>query len=105
MEDERPWMNKIFSKKEQMEISDAAEQIIRDDDNGAMFTVTMSNNQCMDFVHHWHITRDDIPVLDAYESLAFIEDFLYSFMDFIEKHLEEEAPGWQERYYGIGEEN
>lgn len=102
--DDRPWMHKVFTKAELNEILTAADRILWDDDNGLMINLTLSNNQCMDFIHHWHITRDDIEVLDAFESISYIEDFLFHFVNFLENHLDIEQPNWRERYYGVEEE-
>ena len=89
MSEPRPWMHKVFSKAELRELIDATERIMRDDDEGIIMNLTLTNNQCMDFVHHWTITRDDIETLDLFESVAFIEDFLFHMVGFIEQHLDD----------------
>ena len=101
MENERPWMHHIFSRAELGELLRATDRILWDDDNGLVINLTMSNNQAMDFIHHWHITRDDVEVLDGYESIAYIEDFLLHLVDFLQDYLDRESPNWQENYYGI----
>lgn len=102
MSEERPWMHKVFSRSELSELISAANRIIWDDDNGIVVNISMSNNQCMDFIHHWHITRDEEDVLDVYESIAYLEDFLFDLVDFLEKHLDNENDNWREQYYGEG---
>ena len=105
MDEPRPWMHKVFSKAELNELLRASERIMRDDDEGIIMNLTLTNNQCMDFVHHWTITRDDVETLDMFESVAFIEDFLWHMVNFLEAHLNSEVPNWREYYYGVDPED
>lgn len=102
MDDQKPWMQKIFSKSELNELLRASEKILWDDDNGIVINISLSNNQCMDFVHHWHISRDndDAEISEMIDSVAHIEDFLLHMALFLENHLYEEDPDWPDRYYG-----
>jgi len=101
---EKPWMWSIFSKEEIDELMTNSSRIMWDQENGLVIHLTLSNNQCMDFLHHYFITREtDIP--DAMVSTEFIEGFLFDLMANIEAHLDKEVPDWQERYYNINAED
>jgi len=97
---ERPWMWSLFSKEEIDELITNSSRIMWDQENGLIVNLTLTNNQCMDFLHHYHLTRD-LDLHDSYDSIAFIEEFLLNFAVYIQEYLDEEAPGWQERFYGV----
>ena len=97
---ERPWMWTVFSEEEIHELITQSSRIMWNQDNGMVVNLTLTNNQCMDFLHHYFLTRET-DVLEAYESIEFIEGFLFDLMHHIEKHLEIETPNWQETYYGV----
>jgi len=97
---EKPWMWSIFSGDEIKELLDNSSRIVWDQENGLIIHLTMSNNQCMDFMHHYFITRET-EILDAGLSIEFIEGFLFDMVSNIEQHLDREVPDWQERYYGV----
>ena len=90
----------VFSKDEIDELITNSSRIMWDQDNGIVIHLTLTNNQCMDFLHHYHISRD-FDVTDAYDSVSFMEDFLWNLAKYLEDYLEKEAPGWQERFYGV----
>lgn len=90
----------IFSKDEISELIGNTSKIMWDQENGMVIHLTLNNNQCMDFVHHYIMTRET-EELDLMESTSFIEGFLFDLVLHIERHLEQETPGWQERYYAM----
>lgn len=100
MSSEKPWMWSVFSKEEIDELVTNSSRIMWDEENGLVINITLNNNQCMEFLHHYHMTRDS-DVYDTMESTIFVEDFLFDFASYIEDHLDRETPGWQEKYYGV----
>lgn len=99
---DKPWMWSVFSKDEIDELLSNSSRIVWDQENGLVVHLSLSNNQCMEFVHHYTMTRE-IDVADAMESTEFIEGFLYDLVAHIHEHLEQESPNWQERYYSVDE--
>lgn len=100
---DKPWMWSVFSREEIDELMTNTSRIVWDQQNGMVIHLSLSNNQCMDFLHHYFITRET-NTIDAMASTEFIEGFLFDLMTHIEAHLDDEAPGWQERYYGVATE-
>jgi len=101
---DKPWMWSIFSKEEIDELMTNSSRIMWDQENGLVIHLTLSNNQCMDFLHHYFMTREtEFP--DAVASTEFIEGFLFDLMTNIEQHLDKEVPDWQERYYNLNAED
>lgn len=90
----------VFSEEEINELITQSSHIVWNQDNGMVVNLTLSNNQCMDFLHHYFMTRET-EVIDDYRSTEFIEGFLFDLMHHIEKHLDIEAPNWQDTYYGV----
>lgn len=97
---DKPWMWSVFSEEEISELITQSSRIVWNQDNGMVVNLTLSNNQCMDFLHHYFVTRET-DILDAHDSIEFIEGFLFDLMHHVEKHLDVETPNWQEAYYGV----
>lgn len=96
---DKPWMWSVFSEDEINELVTQSSRIVWNQDNGMVVNLTLSNNQCMDFLHHYFMTRET-EMLDVGESVEFIEGFLFDLMNHVEKHLDNEAPHWEDAYYG-----
>lgn len=97
---DKPWMWSVFSKEEIDELTKNTHRIVWDQENGLVIHLTLTNNQCMEFLHHYFISRD-LESPDSLESNMFIQGFLHDLMAQLEQHLEQEAPNWQERFYGL----
>ena len=98
---DKPWMWSVFSKEEIDELMNNSSRIMWDQENGMVVHLTLSNNQCMDFVHHYTMTRET-EIYDTMDSTEFIEGFLFDLVQHIKEHLALEAPGWEEKFYGVG---
>jgi len=101
------WTRKIFDYDELVEMGDKGARIISDNDNGFVITITLSNAQCMDFVHHYNITQDSGLIEDddneALASYVFLDDFMGNLSYFLDNYLTEHLGDWEERRHGIAE--
>jgi len=94
--DERSWLNRVFSGEELRELIGKTDRILWDQENGLLVQVPMSNNQCMELVHHYRMVHSDVP--EAFESYEFLDEFLSAFVAFVENHLDSEIPNWNELF-------
>lgn len=94
--DERNWLHSVFSREELHELLNKSDRILWDQENGLLVQVALSNNQCMQLVHHYRMTQSDVP--DALESFYFLDDFLAHLVAFVEAHLDQEVPNWNELF-------
>ena len=92
----------VFSKEEIDELTNNTSKIVWDQENGLVVHLSLSNNQCMELLHHYFNSRDP-HMPDSLESGMFIQGFLYDVMHHIAEHLNSEDPNWQERFYGLGD--
>ena len=101
MTDDYQWAKKFFRDEEIDEINDKTNQIIFNNQNGFVVNLVLSNEQCMDLVHHYTIVASDNDgETDLFNSYEFLDGFMSHFIDFIELHLTETNPDWPDEYYG-----
>lgn len=101
MADNYEWAKKFFRDEEIDEIEDKTNQIIFNNENGFVVNIVLSNEQCMDLVHHYSITySEDDGNTDIFSSYEFLDGFMSNFIDFIGLHLREINPDWMEEYDG-----
>lgn len=101
MADNYEWAKKFFRDEEIDEIEDKTNQIIFNNENGFVVNIVLSNEQCMDLVHHYSITgSEDYGDTDIFGSYQFLDGFMSNFIDFLELHLREINPDWMEEYDG-----
>lgn len=94
MSNEKNWLHVVFSKDELRELTQKSDRILFDQENGLVVNLELTNNQCMELVHHYRITLSDVD--DAMPSYIYLDDFLSHFISFLEKHLDTEVPNWNE---------
>lgn len=99
MTDNYEWAKKFFREEEIDDLEDKSNQIIFNSENGFVVNVVLSNEQCMDLVYHYSIvSSEDDGLMDMFSSYEFLDGFMYNFINFIEKHLQEVNPDWEEDY-------
>ncbi len=100
MSDNYEWAKKFFRDEELDEIEDKTNQIIFNNENGFVVNIVLSNEQCMDLVHHYTMTNSaEINDEEYLGSIEFLDGFLSNFVAFIGLHLQETNPDWYEEYY------
>ena len=104
MSDSFEWAESIFTDAELYELSVKSDRILFDNENGFIVNIAITNEQCMDLIENWWALEDPDYHRDIISSFEYIDNFLYDFMTFLQKYLDEEHPEWQELRYNLDDE-
>jgi hypothetical protein len=80
---------RVFNIEDFKELSERMERIIYNNENGFTATMFWTIEQALDMVHHYHNSREDD--IDNEMSWNYVEDFVESFIFFLENYLLEEG--------------
>lgn len=92
------WAENIFSSTDIEELGNRYEKILYNSENGIIMTIGISNEQCMEFCHHYDKSRSGKDV--DFESFSYIESFLNFLAGYLDDHLQEEGLDYKTDYDG-----
>lgn len=90
------WAENIFTSNDIEELGNKYEKIVYNSENGVIVTIGITNEQCMEFCHHYDRSRGGNDV--GFESFNYIESFLNFLATYLDEHLQEEGLDYKNDY-------
>jgi hypothetical protein len=89
------WLHRIFSVDDLEDLNTRAEKILYNNENGFIASIALTNEQCIELLHHYYKSRG---MRFSFDSLRYVEEFLFFMIQFLEEYLIEEGIDFNEEY-------